>query len=156
MIVSGIFETNRQHSVPVDPAAKHATSVPTILLADDHVELLQTVAQMLEGKFKVVGTAEDGRSALELVHNVYPDLLIVDVAMPIMDGIEAALHLREENSLTKVLFLTVYDDGDFLEAAMSTGALGYVLKQRLATDLIPGVWKVLKGDTFVSASANLQ
>jgi len=111
---------------------------------------------MLEGKFEVVATAKDGRRALELAHNLSPDVLLLDISMPVMNGIEAALHLKEEGSSAKVVFLTVHDDRDFVEAAMSAGALGYILKQRLAADLILGLKTVLDGDTFVSSSTILQ
>ena len=135
---------------------EHARTVPTVLLADDHIELLQAVARMLEGNFEVVATAKDGRRALELAHNLSPDVLLLDISMPLMNGIEAALHLKEEGSSAKVVFLTVHDDRDFVEAAMSAGALGYILKQRLAADLILGLKTVLDGDTFVSSSTILQ
>ena len=88
--------------------------MPTVLLADDHIELLQAVARMLEGKFEVVATAKDGRRALELAHNLSPDVLLLDISMPVMNGIEAALHLKEEGSSAKVVFLTVHDDRDFV------------------------------------------
>ena len=123
-----------------------------VFLADDQEEMLQTVAQVLEGQFEVVGTAKDGDRAFERVPSLSPDVLVIDISMPGIDGIEVALRLRWQGSTAKVVFLTVHEDTDFVEAAMSVGALGYVLKPCLATDLVPAIWKALEGNTFVSPS----
>jgi DNA-binding NarL/FixJ family response regulator len=129
-----------------------AMITPRVFLADDQEEMLHTVAQVLESQFKVVGTAEDGGRAFELAPSLSPDVLVLDISMPVMDGIEVALRLRNQGSTAKVVFLTVHEDTDFVEAAMSAGALGYVLKPCLATDLVPAIWKALEGNTFVSPS----
>jgi DNA-binding NarL/FixJ family response regulator len=127
-------------------------TAPRVLLADDQEEMLQTVAEVLDGKFKVVGTAEDGGSAFELISSLSPDVVVLDISMPVMDGLEIALRLQNQGSTAKVVFLTVHDDTDFVEAALSAGALGYVLKPCLATDLVPAIWNALEGHTFVSPS----
>jgi len=125
-------------------------TLPRIFLADDQDEMLQTVAQILEPDFNLVGTAQDGQRVLQLVPSLFADILILDICMPLMNGIEVARHLKEDGSVAKVVFLTANDDADFVEAAMSAGALGYVLKPRLATDLIPAIWNAMEGRTFVS------
>jgi DNA-binding NarL/FixJ family response regulator len=125
-------------------------TLPRIFLADDQVEMLQTVAQILEPDFNLVGTAQDGQRVLQLVPGLFADILVLDICMPLMNGIEVARHLKEDGSAARVVFLTGNDDADFIEAAMSAGALGYVFKPRLATDLIPAIWNAMEGRTFVS------
>ena len=151
------FETDRRHPITqrktrVLAREDTAVTTPRVFLADDQEEMLQTVAQVLEGQFKVVGTAEDGERAFELAPSLSPDVLVLDISMPVMDGIEVASRLRNQGSKAKVVFLTVHDDTDFVKAAMSAGALGYVLKPCLATDLVPAIWRALEGNTFVSPS----
>lgn len=125
---------------------------PRVFLADDQEEVLQTVAQVIEGEFQVIGTAENGGRVLELVPRLSPDVLVLDISMPVVNGIEVALRLRDEGSSARVIFLTVHQDADMVEAAMSAGALGYVVKPLLATDLIPAIWNAMEGRTFVSSS----
>lgn len=129
---------------------------PTILLADDQEEMRRTVAQLLEGEFRVLGTAENGKRVLELAPKLNPDIVVLDICMPVMNGIETAARLKESGSQGKIIFLTVHEDADFLEAARSVGALGYVLKPFLIQDLLPAVRRALKGNTFVSPSMHLQ
>jgi DNA-binding NarL/FixJ family response regulator len=130
-------------------------SVPSILLADDQEEMRRTVAHLLEGEFHVVGTAENGQRVLELAPSLAPDILILDICMPVLGGIEAAFRLKESGSPAKVIFLTVHEDADFFEAARSVGALGYVLKPFVVQDLLPAIRRALQGTTFVSPSMHL-
>ena len=130
-------------------------TVPRILLADDQEEMLRTIVLMLQDEFQIVGTAEDGLSVVELTRRLAPDVIILDISMPIVDGLEAAWRVRDSGLPAKVIFLTVHEDPDFVEAAMSAGALGYVLKPYLATDLVPAIWTVLQGHPFVSSSSHL-
>jgi DNA-binding NarL/FixJ family response regulator len=125
---------------------------PRILLADDQREILQAVAMILKEEFQVVGLAEDGNAVLQLLPSLSADVIVLDIFMPKLNGIETALRLKSSGSTVKVVFLTVNEDPDFLFAAMSTGAQGYVLKPHLATDLVPALWTVLAGRTFVSPS----
>ena len=129
--------------------------IPRVFLADDQKEMLRTTAQILGGEFQIVGTAENGVGVLELAPSLSPDVVVLDISMPVLTGIEAALRLREKGSRARVIFLTVHEDLDFVETAMSVGALGYVLKQSMATDLIPAIWKALEGRTFISPSVHL-
>ena len=129
-----------------------AMTAPRILLADDHQEMLQTLVGILEDEFQIVGTAGNGMRALELAASLTPDIVVLDISMPEVNGIEAARRLREEGSLASVVFLTAHNDPDLVEAAMSAGALGYVLKSHLATDLVSAIWLALVGKTFISSS----
>jgi DNA-binding NarL/FixJ family response regulator len=133
-----------------------AMSMPRVFLADDQEEVRETVALVLEGEFQVVGTAADGRRALELAPQLAADVLVLDITMPGLNGIEVALRLREEGSSAKVVFLTIHDDPDLVDAAMSTGAFGYVLKGLLATDLAPAIWRAIEGRTFISPSLSVR
>ena len=133
-------------------AAEHRRSAeaPRIFLVDDLQEVLRTVSTILKDQFQIVGLAEDGKSALHLVRTLSPDVLVIDIVMPLMNGIETAMRLKASGLRIKVLFLTAHGDPDFLAAAMATGAQGYILKPRLAIDLVPALWDVLAGRTFVS------
>ncbi len=121
------------------------------MLADDQREILETVARLLEDEFDVIAAVANGKLAIEAAVRMAPDLIVLDISMPVLNGIEAASQLKESGSRAKVVFLTVHEDPVLVEAALSVGANGYVLKQRLATDLIPAIRKVLDDLIFVSA-----
>jgi len=125
---------------------------PRIFLADDQEEMLQAVARILEADFKLVGTAQDGLSVLRLMSHLSADVFVLDICMPLMNGIEVARHLMKHNSATRIVILTVNEDADFVEAAMSVGALGYVLKAHLATDLLPALRNAMESRSFISPS----
>jgi len=141
-----------------DPLAESSrTSVaigaePRILLADDQREVRQTVASLLQNDFQVVGMADNGADVLELAASRSADVLVLDIEMPVLNGIETARRAKACDFPGKIVFLTVYDDTDFVEAAMSVGALGYVVKTHLATDLIPAIWRALEGEIYISPS----
>jgi DNA-binding NarL/FixJ family response regulator len=126
--------------------------VPRILIADDQEEMGRTIALALENEFDIIGTAVDGERAIELTTQLFPDILVLDISMPIVNGIEAAWRLKQLASPTRIIFVTVYTDPDFVEAARSAGALGYVWKESIATDLAPAVRAVLQGNRFTSPS----
>ena len=128
------------------------TTAPQVLLADDQEEILRTVALILGDEFDIVGLAENGLRAVDLATRLSPDVLVLDISMPVVNGIEAACYLKELGSPARVIFLTVHSDPEFVEAALSAGALGYVLKPSLATDLVPAIWAVMQGRTFISLS----
>jgi DNA-binding NarL/FixJ family response regulator len=127
-------------------------TAPQVLLADDQEEILRTVALILGTEFDIVGWAENGLRAVDLATRLSPDVLVLDISMPVVNGIEAACYLKELGSPARVIFLTVLSDPEFVEAALSAGALGYVLKPSLATDLVPAIWAVMQGHTFISPS----
>lgn len=154
MLTTMHMNSDRQARRDVDncPQKDTVPMVPRVVLADDQKEMLQTVVLMLRDEFRVVGTAENGMDAVDLTTRLSPDVLVLDVCMPVENGIDAACHLRDLGSKTKVIFLTVNHDPEFIEAAMSAGALGYVLKQSLAAELIPAILAVMGGKIFISAS----
>ena len=127
---------------------------PRILLADDHPDFLAITVQVVESKFdcEVVKTFDDGQAIVNEAAELDPDLFVLDISMPGLNGIEAALQLRAAGRKGKIVFLTVYEDQDYLRSALAAGALGYVLKTRMATDLVPALRQALVGQQFVSQS----
>jgi DNA-binding NarL/FixJ family response regulator len=139
-----------QHPADVQAWRKEHLKRVRAILADDHPAVLQTVAELLEGDIEVVETTGDGLSLLEAAMRLKPDVLIMDISMPLMSGIEAAKKLKDAGCASKIVFLTVHSDPDFVRACLSSGALAYVVKPRLATDLIPAIREALAGKIFVS------
>jgi len=127
-----------------------------ILLADDHVELLSMAERMVETDpaFEVVETFTNGQAVVDQAARLQPDVAVLDITMPGLNGIEVARQLVKLD--VKVVFLTVHDDPDYLRSALSTGAIGYVVKDRLATDLVPALRDALAGRQFISPSPALE
>lgn len=125
---------------------------PRILLADDHSVVIARVLALLKSGFEVVGTATNGRDLLAEAERLQPDVIVLDISMPILTGIEAAHELHEAGSAVKLVFLTVHEEGAFVRACLAEGGLGYVKKSRLATDLIPAINEALSGRCFISPS----
>src|SRR6478672_6313583 len=121
-----------------------------VLLADDSPSMLQAARRILEPEFQIVGTVDDGQDVLEAAESLKPDVLILDISMRVMSGLEAARLLTRIGSKARIVFLTVHQDQEFVEEAFPAGALGYVIKQRLGTDLPVAVREALIGHTFVS------
>jgi DNA-binding NarL/FixJ family response regulator len=124
--------------------------VPRVLLADDHPQIRETVARLLEGECQVVGAVENGQQLIEAARNLDPDVILLDISMPVLNGLEAARRLKKSGSRAKVIFLTMHKDDELVAAAVQAGALGYVLKSRMFIDLIPAIREVLQDHTFVS------
>jgi DNA-binding NarL/FixJ family response regulator len=125
-----------------------------ILLADDHSEMRDRVVHLLQYEFEMLEPVADGQALLEKASELNPDVCLVDISMPILNGIEAATQLRKRGSTAKVVFLTIHGDYDFVQAALQTGALGYVVKQRMASDLLKAVREVLAGRIFISPTVD--
>ena len=121
-----------------------------VLVADDNQAMLESVVSTLETDFDVIQAVNDGGAAVEAAKQLLPDVAILDISMPGLSGIEAARRILEESHQTAVVFLTVHADLDILKAALGTGALAYVLKRRLRTDVIPAIKLALDGRFFVS------
>ena len=123
-----------------------------ILLADDHKEMRDSVQRCLEEEFNVIGAVADGAALLEAAAQMDPDVCLLDISMPNLNGIEVANQLKERGSRAKVIFLTIHEDMDFAQAALKTGASGYVVKRRMASDLLRAVREALAGRIFISSS----
>jgi DNA-binding NarL/FixJ family response regulator len=123
-----------------------------VVLADDHQEMIAIVRGILGAEFEVIEAVENGSQAVSAVLALDPDVLVTDISMPILNGLQAARSIRTANCRAKIIFLTIHEDLDFVAAALSAGAMGYVTKRRLSIDLPFAIHEVLKGNTFVSNS----
>jgi DNA-binding NarL/FixJ family response regulator len=121
-----------------------------VLLADDNPNMLRMVENILTPIFEVVGKVADGKSLLEAAPKLNPDLIVTDISMPTLNGIEAVKKLMESGCRAKVVFLTVHSDHDFVRACFEAGAVGYVLKPRMATDLLFAMRAALAEHSFTS------
>ena len=123
-----------------------------VLLADDHPLMLERVTTFLQPTFDVVGVAHNGLQMIEEAMRLNPDIIVADISMPGLDGIEAAHRLREMGATASVVFLTIHKSPEFVEACLAEGALGYVVKSQMKKDLIPAINAALSGQCFVSST----
>jgi DNA-binding NarL/FixJ family response regulator len=123
-----------------------------ILVADDHKEMRDSVCRCLEAEFQVVGAVADGLALLEAAAQLDPDVCLLDISMPKLNGIEVATQLKQRGSRAKVIFLTIHEDMDFAQAALKTGASAYVIKRRIASDLLRAIKEALAGRIFISSA----
>jgi DNA-binding NarL/FixJ family response regulator len=121
-----------------------------VLLADDVAPVLRTVMALLRDSFDVIGMVSDGLTALNVTLKLEPDLVVLDISMPEISGIETARELKRRSSKTKIVFLTALEDTDILQVCQDAGGLGYVVKAHMATDLIPAMNDALAGRMFTS------
>jgi DNA-binding NarL/FixJ family response regulator len=127
-----------------------AAPLRRILLADDHVLVAEGIRKILENDYELLGVAANGRELLDQALITRPDVVILDVAMPVMNGIEAAGRLTQALPRTKLIFVTQQSGRHYAEAAFRAGAHGYVLKQSAASDLLHALQTVLRGQYYVS------
>ncbi len=122
-----------------------------ILLADDHIMVREGTRRILEREadLKVVGEAGDGREAVALTEREHPDVAVVDISMPVMNGIEATKGIKRVSPQTAVLVLTAYDDDQYVFAILEAGAAGYLLKNARGSELIDAVRKVHDGESVL-------
>ncbi len=123
---------------------------PRLLLADDHTLLLDGIRMLLEPEFELVGCVEDGQALLAAAMDSKPDVILLDISMPVLNGIDAAHQLRKMLPSAKLIFVTMHGDADFVTEAFRAGAAGYVLKRSAATELLTAIREVLKGNHYVS------
>ena len=126
------------------------TTRPRVLVADDHPAMLDSRVRLLTREFDVVAAVSDGTAAVAEAEQLEPDLLVLDIAMPGLNGIAAAARLKEQGSRAKVVFVTNMRDREFVQESLALGDVGFVVKDRLVADLLPAIRHVLAGQTFVS------
>jgi DNA-binding NarL/FixJ family response regulator len=126
---------------------------PRIFLADDHDEFLEAEIALLLPHFEIVGIATDGAFLVSEVRRLHPDAVVVDITMPIMNGIDAVHMLTKSGSTARFVFLTINTGEEFVKACQEAGARGYVWKSRMKTHLIPAINSVLENKTYVSPLA---
>ncbi len=120
---------------------------PRVLLADDHTMLLDAFRRLLEPECEIVGTASDGRALVELAIKTNPEVVILDIAMPRLNGIEAAAQIRRKLPEVKIIFLTVNQDPDIAAEAIRLGASAFLLKSSASTELTSAIKLALSGKT---------
>jgi DNA-binding NarL/FixJ family response regulator len=125
---------------------------PRILLADDNAPITERVKSLLQKDFEIVGSVGNGSELVAEVDRLRPDVIVLDVSMPGLTGIQAAHKLRLAGSLSKLVFLTVHERVEFVHACLAEGALGYVVKSRISMDLVPAISDALAGRRFISPS----
>jgi len=123
-----------------------------ILLADDHALLTEALARLLEHRFEIVGTVADGHALVSRAKELQPDAVLIDIAMPMLDGIEAGRQLREALPACKLIFLTMAQDPELAAEVMRIGASAYVLKTSAAWELVEAIEGAMRGHTYVTPS----
>lgn len=123
-----------------------------VLIADDHPLTLEGLRAFLEPHLQSVGTVTDGRALVEAALRLKPDLIILDITMPLLNGIDAAIQVRKDLPGVKVLFITMHANPAYLEAALNAGATGYVLKSAAREELLDAIKSILAGRIYVSPS----
>ena len=127
-----------------------------MLLLDDHPGVLRQVAELLPAGFEVVAALDNAAALSEAMEKHQPDLVVLDITLPGASGIDLASRLRSARHPGKVVFLTVHDDADYARAGFAAGAKGYVVKSRLATDLVPALEAALEDRRFISQGEALK
>jgi len=125
-------------------------SLPRVMLADDHTMLIEAFSKLLSPKCEIVGTVSDGHALLEAAVRLKPDVIVLDISMPLLNGLEAARQLKTKLPTVKLVFLTMNEDPDVAVHAMELGAAGYLLKSSAASELFQAIQAVLKGKSYVT------
>jgi DNA-binding NarL/FixJ family response regulator len=123
---------------------------PRILLADDHVLLLEAFRALLEPEFEVVGTVTDGRALLAEFSRLNPDVVLIDISMPLLNGLDAGRQLKMQQRSVKLIYLTMNPDPDLAGEALRLGASGYVLKSSAASELTQAIREALLGRSYIT------
>lgn len=123
---------------------------PRVVVADDHRAMLDTLVRLVSSEFDVISAVSDGLAVVTAAEQLAPDLLVLDIAMPRLNGIAAAARVRESGSAAKVVFVTNLRGREFVRESLALGDVGFVVKDRLVADLLPAIHNVLAGQSFVS------
>jgi|SRR5438093_4917523 len=122
----------------------------SVILADDHVIFIDSLVHLIQQEFEIVGVVRDGRAMVELAKQNHPDVIVTDISMPQLNGIDAARILRKEANSAKLLFLTMYADFPLVEEAFRVGASGYLLKLCGADEFLKAIQCVVRGGTYIT------
>jgi len=123
---------------------------PSVLLADDHKIIVEGLSLILASKFELVGTVEDGRALMDAAEKLHPDVIVADVSMPLLNGIDAVRNIKKTDKHAKVVFLTMHPDVNYAAEAFEAGASGYVLKHSAPSELVTAIKEALKGRKYVT------
>ena len=121
-----------------------------LLIGDDHVMFAQGLESLLRDEFELVGAAGNGEELVEMTLRLEPDVVLVDISMPVLNGFDAVRRIRKSSSDTRIIFLTMHDDATLLSEAFRCGASGYVLKQAAGEELVNAIKEVANGNSYVS------
>jgi DNA-binding NarL/FixJ family response regulator len=121
-----------------------------VLLADDHKIVLDGLRSLLEPEFELAGTVGDGRALISAVEESRPDVIVVDISMPLLNGIDAVRQIKKLDKQVKVVFLTMHPDVTYAVRAFEAGASGYVLKHSASSELLTAIHEAMKGRTYVT------
>jgi DNA-binding NarL/FixJ family response regulator len=121
-----------------------------LLLADDHKLVLEGFQRILAPEFEIVSMVEDGRALLAAAQQCHPDVILVDISMPLLNGIDAARHLHKSCPEAKLIMLTMHSDKAFIVEAFRAGALGYILKRSRPAELLAAIWTVIRGEYYIA------
>lgn len=127
-----------------------ATYRPRVLIADDHLIVAEALKSLLDAEFDLVGLVADGRALVEAAGTLRPDVIVADITMPHLNGIDALIQLRQSGNQVPVVFLTMHRDVNFARRALDAGAAGFVLKHSAATELIVALRTALEGRTYLT------
>lgn len=125
-------------------------NLPRVLLADDHAMFTEGLRSILGPHFEIVGTATDGEQVIAAVQRLHPDVVVMDISMPLLNGIKAARKLQKMGTSAKIIFLTMVGDPAVVTEAFHAGAAGYVLKIWAGSEIITAIREALQGRTYVS------
>ena len=123
---------------------------PRVLLAEDHKIEIEGLKSLLRDEFEIVGSVEDGRALVEQASTLYPDVIVADISMPQLNGIEAARQIKKIDKNIKIVFLTMHQDATYAANAFEAGASGFVLKHSASSELIRAIREAIKGRTYVT------
>ena len=125
-------------------------ALPRVLLADDHALLLGAFEKLLAGECEVVGQVSDGRALIAAAETLKPDLIVLDISMPLLNGLEAGRQIKQELRSVKLVFLTMNEDPDLAAEAFRAGASAYLLKRSAASELLTAIREVTKGRSYIT------
>lgn len=125
-------------------------SKPRVLLADDHLLVLEGFRRILEGQYELVGAVEDGRALLDAAEKLQPDIVILDVSMPLLNGIDAAAQLKKICPSTKIIIVTMHADREYIRSAFEAGASAYVLKRSAVDELDQAIRAAVAGHSYIT------
>ena len=123
---------------------------PSILIADDHTMVVEAFRKLLEPQYEIVGTVTDGRSLLEAAPKLRPDVIVIDIGMPLLNGLAAGQRLKQVVPRAKLIYVTMNEDADVASEALRSGASAYLLKSSAASELLKGIHEALRGGSYVT------
>lgn len=121
-----------------------------LLIADDHVMFAQGLESLLHDEFELLGTAGNGEELVEATLRLQPDVILVDISMPVLNGFDAVRHIKEAGNEARIIFLTMHDDATLVSEAFRCGASGYILKHSAGEELVNAIREVANGNNYVS------